>query len=104
VLDAHQRRGIGTILTRELGEVAADRGIRRFVSFLRGDNDVAIDLLAQEGARVTWDEPGIARVELDVPGAIEEVEDSFLHRILRLISELNETIARWGRSPDRTAP
>jgi hypothetical protein len=43
-------------------------------------------------------------VELDVPGAIEEVEDSFLHRILRLISELNETIARWGRSPDRTAP
>jgi len=104
VLDAHQRRGIGTILTRELGGVAAERGIRRFVSFLRWDNDVAIDLLAQEGARVTWDEPGIARVELDVPGATEEVEDSFLHRILRLITELNETIGRWGRVPDHTRP
>jgi len=104
VLDAHQRRGIGTILTRELGAVAAARGIRRFVSFLRGDNDVAIDLLAQEGARITWDEPGIARVELDVPGAAEEVEDSFLHRILRLITELNETLGRLGHPPARTGP
>lgn len=97
VLDVHQRRGIGTILTRQLGEVAAAHGVRRFVSFLHGTNDVAIDLLIQEGARVTWVEPGIARVELDVPTAVEEVEESFLHRILRLIGELDQTLERWGR-------
>lgn len=97
VLDLHQRRGIGTILTRELAAAAAARGVRRFVSFLRWDNDVAIDLLAQEGARVSWEEPGIARVELDVPAATEDVEDSLLRRILRLIGELNQTLERWGR-------
>ncbi|MGV3758284.1 MAG: GNAT family N-acetyltransferase [Actinomycetota bacterium] len=104
VLDEHQGRGIGTILTRELGEVAAARGIRRFVSFLRGDNRLAIELLAQEGARVTWDEPGIARIELDVPGAVAEVEDSFLHRILRLLGGLNETFERWGRPTASAEP
>ncbi|HEU5084562.1 MAG TPA: GNAT family N-acetyltransferase [Acidimicrobiales bacterium] len=97
VLDAHQRRGIGTILTRELAAVAASRGIRRFVSFLHWENDVAIDLLVQEGARITWEEPGVARVELDVPVAVEDVEESFPRRILRLIGELNDTFERWGR-------
>lgn len=91
VLDAHQRRGIGTLLTRELGDVASTSGIRTFVSFLHGDNGVAIDLLAREGARVSWVEPGIARVELDVPAAIEDVKDSFPRRILRLIGELDQT-------------
>lgn len=97
VLDAHQRRGIGTLLTRELGDVAANRGIRTFVSFLHADNDVAIDLLAREGARVTWVEPGIARVELDVPAVLEDGDNSFPHRILRLIGELDKTIERRGR-------
>lgn len=103
VLDVHQRRGIGTILTRELGAVAANRGVRRFVSFLHGENDVAIDLLVQEGARVTWVEPGIARVGLDVPDAVGDVEVSFLHRILRLIGELNQTLERWSPTERRAA-
>ncbi len=53
VMDDHQRRGVGTLLTRALGEVAAERGIRTFVSYVQWGNDLAVDALAREGARVT---------------------------------------------------
>jgi GNAT superfamily N-acetyltransferase len=82
VMDEHQRRGIGTLLTRELGEVAAARGIRAFVSFVQWGNDLALDALEREGARITPAEPGIARVEIDVPALGVGVADSFVRRVL----------------------
>src|SRR5262245_49347235 len=63
VLDAYQRRGIGTLLTRTLGEVAAANGIRRFVTYVQWENAAAIDLLLGEGSRITAAEPGVARIE-----------------------------------------
>ena len=69
VMDVHQRRGVGTLLMRALGEVAAERGIRTFVSYVQWGNDLAVESLAREGARVLPDEPGIARIEIDVPVA-----------------------------------
>lgn len=88
VLDEFQRRGIGTLLTRTLGEVAVDNGIRTFVNYVLWGNDQAIELLAGEGARVTPDEPGVARIEIDLPVPDAEVDDSFLHRILGTLSAL----------------
>lgn len=82
VLDEHQHRGVGTLLTRALGKVALENGIRTFVSYVRWDNEEAIELLREAGARVTPDEPGIARVEVDLPARGEEVPDSHLHRFV----------------------
>ena len=44
VMDDHQRRGVGTLLTRALGEVAAERGIHTFVSYVQWGNDLAVDV------------------------------------------------------------
>jgi GNAT superfamily N-acetyltransferase len=82
VADAYQRRGIGTLLVRTLGEVAAGNGIRTFVNYVRWDNAAAIELLADEQWRITPAEPGVARVEVDVP-PLGEVPDAHLHRLIR---------------------
>lgn len=92
VMDEQQRRGIGTLLTRALGEVAAERGIRTFVSYVQWGNDQAVDLLAGEGARVTAAEPGVARIELDLPEPVSAVDDTFVHRILRALGSLNDAL------------
>lgn len=94
VVDDQQRRGIGTLLARALGEVAADRGIRTFVSYVHWGNEPALALLAGEGARVTPAEPGIARVEIDLPVPMSEVPDTFLHRVLTALGALDEAIVR----------
>jgi GNAT superfamily N-acetyltransferase len=76
VMDVHQRRGVGTLLTRALGGVAAERGIHTFVSYVQWGNDLAVESLAREGARVLPDEPGIARIEIDIPAVTADVADS----------------------------
>ncbi len=88
-MDDHQRRGVGTLLTRALGEVAAERGIRKFVSYVQWDNDRAVDALAREGARVTSAEPGIARIEIDLPLPVADIADSYVRRILGAIGAVN---------------
>ncbi|HET6950216.1 MAG TPA: GNAT family N-acetyltransferase [Acidimicrobiales bacterium] len=87
VVDDHQRRGIGTLLTRTLGERAVGTGIRTFVCYVQWKNAVTIDMLTAEGARVLAAEPGVARVELDLPDRVDEVPDSYLHRLIATFAE-----------------
>jgi ribosomal protein S18 acetylase RimI-like enzyme len=82
VLDAYQHRGIGTLLTRNLGEVAAENGIRSFVNYVQWENAGAIELLTGEESRITPAEPGVARIEIDLPARVAEVPDSYLHRVI----------------------
>jgi GNAT superfamily N-acetyltransferase len=82
VLDEYQRRGIGTLLTSTLSDIAVQKGIKTFVSYIRWENQGAIDRLVADGARVAPSEPGVARVELDLPRASDELPDPYLHRIL----------------------
>ena len=92
VMDEHQRRGVGTLLTRALSEVAAERGVRRFVSYVQWSNDLAVDGLTREGARVIPAEPGIARIEIDLPVPVAEPGDSSVRRILGSVGALNEPL------------
>jgi hypothetical protein len=87
VVDAYQRRGLGTLLTRILAGVAAGKGIRTFVSYVLWENTTVLDLLADEGARIASAEPGIARVEVDVPAQREQLHDSSLRRILHAFAD-----------------
>src|SRR4029450_3565012 len=82
VADAYQRRGIGTLLVRTLGEVAAGNGIRTFVNYVLWDNAAARDLLAGGRWRLSAAEPGVARIEVAVP-PLREGPDSQLHRLFR---------------------
>jgi GNAT superfamily N-acetyltransferase len=83
VLDAYQHRGIGTLLTRTLGDVAAGNGIRSFVHYVQWGNAAAISLLTDDESRITPAEPGVARIEVDLPARPAEVPDSYVHRVLR---------------------
>jgi ribosomal protein S18 acetylase RimI-like enzyme len=82
VLDDYQRRGIGTLLTRTLAEVAAENGIRSVVNYVQWENAAAIELLTDEESRITPAEPGIARIEVDLPARVADVPDSHLHRVI----------------------
>ncbi len=82
VVDEYQRRGIGTLLTRTLSDVAVGKGITTFVNYVQWENRGAIDRLVAEGARVAPSEPGVARIELDLPGRADELADPYLHRLL----------------------
>jgi GNAT superfamily N-acetyltransferase len=68
VLDDYQARGIGTLLLEVLAEDAAAHGIRTLAAYVWWDNDVILEPLRAMGARITGDEPGVARVEVDLPG------------------------------------
>ena len=49
VQDAWQNRGLGTIMFRELLEVAKGTGIKRFRAWVLGDNRRMLDLIARFG-------------------------------------------------------
>ncbi len=104
VMDDHQRRGVGTLLTRALGEVAAKRGIHTFVSYVQWGNDLAVESLAREGARVLPDEPGIARIEIDVPVALADVADSLVRRILGRLGAPSGAASNSGARAEQRAP
>ena len=83
MLDAYQGRGIGTLLMRLIASVAASNDVRTLVYFVMWENDAMIDLLRQAGARVAADEPGVARVEIDIPGPDGVLPEHTLHEVIR---------------------
>ncbi len=87
VVDRFQRRGLGTLLSRRLAHFAIERGVRTFVSYVLWENDDMLDLLRGEGARVLPDEPGVAKLELDLPEQASQLPEPFLHRVLRALAE-----------------
>lgn len=71
VLDSYQHRGLGTLLLLLLADRAQRAGVTTFVSYVLWDNKDALEGLREAGASIEADEPGIARVELDIPAPEE---------------------------------
>ncbi|MGC9961733.1 MAG: GNAT family N-acetyltransferase [Acidimicrobiales bacterium] len=67
VLDDYQRRGLGTLLLRMLADQARRNGITAFVGHILWDNRELLETLSAAGARVEPEEPGVARVAMDIP-------------------------------------
>jgi GNAT superfamily N-acetyltransferase len=76
VLDSHQNRGLGTLLTQLLADVAVRNGVRSFVSYVLWENADAVARLRDEGARISPAEPGMARIEIDLPTPPDTVPDA----------------------------
>lgn len=91
VADAYQHRGLGTLILRMLAARARSHGITTFVSYVRWANEEALSGLREAGAVVTTDEPGIARVEIEIPGGEPATGVSTIHALLR-------SVARAGRA------
>lgn len=84
VADAHQRRGIGTVLVNELAGVARRHGIMAFTASVMWDNADVVDALRAAGATVLPDEPGLAAIRIELPDV--DVVDTLWRRVLRLIA------------------
>ncbi len=69
VADDWQGRGIGTQLLLALIEEARAAGIDTFVAEVLWDNQILLDPLRRMGAEISASEPGVARVEVDLPDA-----------------------------------
>jgi GNAT superfamily N-acetyltransferase len=82
VADRWQGKGIGTQLLVALVKAAAERGITTFVADVLWENTTLLDTLRQLGARVQASEPGVARVEFDLPAPGVELGGTAMHQIL----------------------
>lgn len=69
VKDAHQGRGLGTLLLGAIGAAASVGGIRDFTATLLSDNVPMRAVLAKANATFAFDEPGVTRAELMVQQA-----------------------------------
>ncbi len=67
VLDDYQHRGLGTLLLEMLADHARGDGITTFVSHILWDNREILETLAAAGARIEPEEPGVARVAIEIP-------------------------------------
>lgn len=82
VLDAYQHRGLGTLLLQLLADQAQRNGITTFVSYVLWDNQEVLNGLSEAGALVEPDEPGVARVEIDIPDPEEPTRTSAIRSTL----------------------
>ena len=69
VLDDYQHRGLGTLLLKMLADHARSNGITTFVGHILWDNREILETLAEAGANVEPEEPGVARVSIEIPPA-----------------------------------
>lgn len=67
VADKFQGRGLGTILLAKLAQAAIERGVAHFVAYVLAENRELLEALRDVGARVRREEPGVDRVEFDLP-------------------------------------
>lgn len=86
VLDAHQGRGIGTVLLVSLVEAAMANGIAAFTADILWDNTELLDALLAVGARVMPGEPGLATVRVDLPPKPSALRGTPLHEVMRMAS------------------
>jgi GNAT superfamily N-acetyltransferase len=88
VLDDYQHRGLGTLLLEMLADHARDNGITTFVSHILWDNREILETLAAAGARIEPEEPGVARVAIEIPP----------HESPTLLGLIRATLRAFGRA------
>ena len=69
VADAHQHRGIGARLLRQLSRHAAEEGVVRLIGFTQIDNTPALAMFAEAGAHRWVEEPGVYGFEIPLVGS-----------------------------------
>lgn len=67
VVDDYQHRGVGSLLLHHLNRTARDHGITHFVGTVLAENRPMLDLVESAGGRYLLDEPGVLRLEIDIP-------------------------------------
>jgi acyl-CoA synthetase (NDP forming)/GNAT superfamily N-acetyltransferase len=75
VEDEHQGRGIGSILLEHLAAAARERGLRRFVAEVLGENAAMVRVFRDAGYQVKrMIEEGVVHLEFDIDPTAESLE------------------------------
>jgi GNAT superfamily N-acetyltransferase len=85
VVDAWQRRGLGTLLLEELTDRARAEGIVRYTALVSGENTVVVDLLHRIGAHVRDADPKSGVLEYEIELAVSGLGDT-LRSALRAVA------------------
>ena len=83
VIDAHQRRGLGTLFLALLWHLARAQGLRYFSGQVQADNAPMLAILAQFDARVEGAAGGCVDVSARLPESLDGFPDSALGRKAR---------------------
>lgn len=94
VIDAHQGRGIGTLLLTELVAAAMTAGISCFTADVLWENHALLAALREVGATVVPGEPGLASVRVAVPSTIDELRCSPVYEVMRMVGVQEPAIDR----------
>ena len=99
VIDAWQRRGLGTELLSRLADRARHEGIRHFTALVAADNEAVVSMLEGRiiGARVTEHDSDTAEYEIALPlrglgAGLREVLRAFGRRQLHLPASIRDTL------------
>lgn len=87
VAEAYQGRGLGALLLVMLAEEAQRHGVTTFVAYVLWENRAVLEGLSAIGARISGEEPGVARVEIDIP-AVESDRPRLMRRLLHELRAL----------------
>lgn len=75
VVDDYQHRGVGSLLLHHLNRTAREQGITHFVGTVLADNRPMLDLVESVGGRYRFNEPGVLRLDIDIPDEPEEGDE-----------------------------
>jgi GNAT superfamily N-acetyltransferase len=81
VKDAHQGRGLGSLLLGAVGAAASVSGIRDFTATLLSDNAPMRAVLAKANATFAFDEPGVTRADLSVVNTTSQLSDTLCREL-----------------------
>ncbi len=99
VLDDYQHRGLGTLLLEMLADHARRNGITTFVSDILWDNRKIIETLAEAGARIEPEEPGVARVAIEIPAPESPTRIGLIRASLRAFGRATREILEVAAEP-----
>jgi len=99
VLDDYQRRGLGTLLLKMLADHARANGITTFVGHILWDSRELIETLAEAGARIEPEEPGIALVAVEIPEPESPTLVGLVRAVLRTFGRTTREVLESGSGP-----
>ena len=99
VLDDYQHRGLGTLLLKLLADQARSNGISTFVGHILWDNREILETLAAAGARIEPEEPGVARVAIEIPAPESPTLVSLFRATLRAFGRASRKVLVPGPEP-----
>jgi GNAT superfamily N-acetyltransferase len=86
VIDSHQNRGLGTLLTGMLIISAIKNGIRCIRGFVHSDNRTVLRIFREIDAEIVRDEGSIMRADVKLPEDPKNIHDPEMNKIAMKVS------------------